>query len=80
MSAPDPHDPYELRARVLRLMAARIRQFAAELDMCAAAARATGGMRRFAAAMAAGEARDVAQHPDLAELNVQMDGYYGGPA
>lgn len=74
MSAPDP---YEIRAHLHRIMAGRLRVAAAQQDMAASAALATRSMRRLADAMRAGDARDVAGHPDLAELDVQLDGYYG---
>lgn len=35
-------------------------------------------MGNFAAAWQLGINRDIALHPDLAELNVIMDGFYGG--
>jgi hypothetical protein len=34
-------------------------------------------MRRFAELLTEAEVREIAEHPDLAELNVQLDGYYG---
>ncbi|MFF0138531.1 hypothetical protein ACFYRN_19075 [Streptomyces sp. NPDC005227] len=74
----EPTDP-ALRARMLRLLAAAHRKRAAELDMAAAAAEAGGAMRRLADIITAGEARDIAEHPDLAELNVQLDGFYNEP-
>lgn len=76
----EPVDPYELRARKLRILAGLYRNKAAELDMAAEAVLASRSMRQFAEAWDAGIAQDVANHPDLAELNVQMDGFYGdGP-
>lgn len=73
-------DEYELQARRLRILAGLYRKKAAELDMAAEAALATRSMRRLVEAWDAGVAQDVAQHPDLAELNVQLDGFYGaGP-
>lgn len=73
-------DPDELRARLHRIMAARLRVAAAEQEMVAAAVMATKSMKHSADVWNAGVARDVAQHPDLAELNVQVDGFYeGGP-
>ena len=74
-------DPYELRAHIHRVMAARIRVFAAIHELAANCALAERSVRHFADAWNAGVAREVADHPDLAELNVQMDGFYGtGPA
>lgn len=73
-------DPYELRASLHRIMAGRLRLEAAKHDVAAKAALATRSMHQFVDAWNAGVARDVAEHPDLAELNVQMDGFYGtGP-
>jgi len=69
-------DQYELQAQRLRILAGLHRGRAAELDMAAEAALATRSMRCFADAWNAGIAQDVAQHPDLAELNVQLDGFY----
>lgn len=73
----DPVDPYELRARQLRILAGLHRKRAAELDMAAAAGLAARSFRRFAELLTEAEVRDIAEHPDLAELNVQLDGYYG---
>lgn len=70
-------DEYELQARRLRILAGLYRKKAAELDMAAEAALAARSMQRFTEAWDAGIAQDVAQHPDLAELNVQLDGFYG---
>jgi len=42
-----------------------------------AAKEASKAVQGFADAWQAGIDSDVAQHPDLAELNVQMDGFYG---
>lgn len=72
-------DEYELHARRLRLLAAYYRAKAAELDMAAQAALAARSLRQFAEAWDKGVAQDIAEHPDLAELNVQLDGYYAGP-
>jgi len=72
-------DPYELRARLHRIAAGRLRVAAAEQDMAAAAVMATKSMKEFADTWNAGVARDVAEHPDLAELNAQLDGFYEGP-
>lgn len=73
-------DPYELEAHRLRILAGLYRKKAAELDMAAQAALATRSMRKFTEAWDAGIAQDFAQHPDLTELNVQLDGYYGDDA
>jgi len=70
-------DEYEIRARLHRINAGRLRLLAAHQDVYANVAVMTGAVQRLAAAMTAGDARDVAAHPDLAELNVQMDSFYG---
>lgn len=76
----EPADAYELRARLHRIAAERLRVAAAEQDMAAAAVMATKAMKDFTNVWNAGIARDVAEHPDLAELNVQMDSFYSaGP-
>jgi hypothetical protein len=62
---------YRIRANAHRVAAARD-------DLDAAAIEAAASMRRLGEAYAAAEAREVAEHPDLAELNVQLDGFYGG--
>ncbi|MFE2311655.1 hypothetical protein ACFXC8_00390 [Streptomyces sp. NPDC059441] len=73
-------DPYELQARRLRILAALHRQRAAELDMAATAVLTTRSMNQFVDLLTEAEAKDVAEHPDLAELNAQLDGFYGaGP-
>ncbi|ELP67707.1 hypothetical protein STRTUCAR8_08579 [Streptomyces turgidiscabies Car8] len=73
-------DRYELRARQLRILAGLHRKRAAELDTAAEAALATRSMRRFAELLTESEMRELAEHPDLAELNVQLEGFYGaGP-
>lgn len=72
-------DEYELQAQRLRILAGLYRKRAAELDMDAEAALAARSMRKFAEAWNAGVAQDIAQHPDLAELNVRLDGFYEDP-
>ncbi|MBL1107364.1 hypothetical protein JK361_22620 [Streptomyces sp. 5-8] len=72
----DSIDPHELRARLHRIAAGRLRVAAAQQDMVAALVMTTKAMRDFASTFNAGIARDVAEHPDLAELNVQMDAFY----
>lgn len=72
-------DPYELRAAMHRVIAARLRAEAATHDMAARAVLATRSMDRFIEVMAAADAADVGAHPDLAELNAQMKGWYEEP-
>ncbi|WP_329308299.1 hypothetical protein [Streptomyces microflavus] len=69
-------DP-ELQARMHRIMAARFRAAAAEQEMCAVMVTTAASMRELGRLMAEAEAHEVATHPDLVELNVQLDGYYG---
>lgn len=45
-----------------------------------AAATAGPALQKMAEAWDGACAQEVAEHPDLAELNVQLDGYYDGPA
>lgn len=78
MSTPGGMSPDEFRARMLRIMAGRARVTAAQLDLAASIVDLSTSMRSFNEAFAAREARDVAEHPDLAQLDVQLDGYYGG--
>lgn len=75
------------RAAVERCLAGARECEVARLRLSMAASDAAGALRDFSAAWAAGdaalsldEAEQVAQHPDLAELNVMLDGYYGEPA
>ena len=60
----------------LRAMAMQAEMEAAKLRFAAAAVRAGAAMRAFAEAYQDGFDTEVAQHPDLAELNVQMDSFY----
>lgn len=70
-------DPYELKARQLRILAKLHRQRAAELEMAAEAVMAGRSVQRLTELLTEAEARDVAEHPDLAELNAQLEGFYG---
>lgn len=70
-------DRYELRARQLRILAGLHRKRADELDRAAEAGLATRSMRRLAELLTEAEVRQLAGHPDLAELNLQLDGFYG---
>lgn len=67
----------EIKAAILRHMADRHRAIAAAFDTAAAYVKATASAQAFTEAFRRSEAREIAEHPDLAELNVQMDGYYG---
>lgn len=72
---PDERD--EFWARMYRFRASMLRALTARDEMMATTIDAATSMRHFAEAMRASEAKEVAEHPDLAELNLQLDGYYG---
>ncbi|QFG13333.1 hypothetical protein SEA_GILGAMESH_141 [Streptomyces phage Gilgamesh] len=58
--------------------AAAAHRVAAQRHMLMATMVETGAaFRELHDTMTAGDARDVATHPDLAEWNVQMDAFYG---
>ncbi|MFJ9234138.1 hypothetical protein ACIRJ3_04025 [Streptomyces anulatus] len=65
--------------RAARLRAAWYRYKASVVDVEASAIRMTDAMRRFADAVQSGTDREIAEHPDLAEINVMLDGYYENP-
>ncbi|MFI2081393.1 hypothetical protein [Streptomyces rubiginosohelvolus] len=67
----------ERRAQMHRFMATQYRIAAAKEDLCAALATTSATLMELGRAMAEAEAYEVAHHPDLAELNVQLDGFYG---
>ncbi|MYV56524.1 hypothetical protein [Streptomyces sp. SID3212] len=66
--------------RAARLRASYYRYLAARSDVEAATARMSVSMRRFAEAIQRGNDQEIAQHPDLAEVNVILDAYYDPPA
>jgi len=67
----------EFWARMYRFRASTLRALAARDEMFAKVIEAGTAARKFAEAWVDSEAREVAEHPDLAELNVQLDGFYG---
>lgn len=69
-------DEAEIRATILKHMADRYRAYAAVFDTAAACAKATASAQRLTEAFQRSEAREMAEHPDLAELNVQLNGFY----
>jgi predicted short-subunit dehydrogenase-like oxidoreductase (DUF2520 family) len=69
-------DEAELLATALRLTALSARALAAAYDMAAAVTKATASAQRLAEAFVRSEAREIAGHPELAELNAQMNGFY----
>lgn len=66
----------ELQPRLLRLLAMMHEAKAKERRLKADTAEAAESIRKLADSMQEGFDRDVASHPDLAELNVQMDAFY----
>ena len=64
------------RAAMLRVAAGRLDVEAARLRMAASATLAAEAMRGFGEAVAVAESREVAEHPDLAELNIMCDALY----
>ncbi|MEU8920318.1 hypothetical protein AB0D10_05180 [Kitasatospora sp. NPDC048545] len=73
-----PGEREEFWIRAYRLRAAAHRGAAARDELNATSLEAARAMKALTAAMVDGDTRDVAAHPDLAELDVQLDGYYGG--
>lgn len=69
------HD--DLAYRAARIRAAYFRYQAQVAEVEASVIKAGAAMKRLAKAIQVGTDRDVAEHPDLAELNVQLDGFYG---
>lgn len=65
------------RAAMHSFKAAYLRYLAAREQLSAACARTTAGMQALTCAWLEAERREVQQHPDLAELDVQLDGFYG---
>lgn len=72
-------DEINYRERAARLRAAFHRYMAAQADTEAATARLSEGLRRFAAAVQEASDQELVEHPDLAEVNVFLDGYYDPP-
>jgi hypothetical protein len=69
----------ERRVQALRVLAALWRGHAAQLDMAAAAVTTAAALRNLAAAVGQADAADIAAHPDLAYLDLQINGYYDNP-
>ncbi|MET7391644.1 hypothetical protein ACFYPT_41490 [Streptomyces sp. NPDC005529] len=74
-----PYEPDEIRARILRLLAAGHRKRAAELERAANAAMTAASSPSTTGVPTYCEAGEMTEHPDLAELNMQLDAYYDGP-
>ncbi|MGW6946209.1 hypothetical protein ACWGHD_04700 [Streptomyces xanthophaeus] len=67
----------EERAAMYRARAALHRASAARDELLATMTETAAVMQKFVAMVQAGFDAETATHPDLAELNVQLDGYYG---
>lgn len=67
----------EERAALHRMLAAQYRMDAITQDMLAAMETVGASFQRLADGLRAAEVSDVQNHPDLAELDAQLDGYYG---
>lgn len=65
------------RAAFLRVGAWRLEVTAARMRLEAEVLLVAEQMRMFAEAWLICESREVATHPDVAELNVFCDGFYG---
>jgi hypothetical protein len=66
----------EERAGLFRVMALLHRKHAAECEMTASAVMATAALRGLTESMKASERRELAEHPDLAYLDAQLNGFY----
>lgn len=69
-------DAERIRQGLFRMRAAAYRAEAAKCELAAVAVGAAAALRGFVETFQAAVDRDVAEHPDLAELNVTMDGFY----
>jgi len=67
----------ETRAALLRFTASLHDRTAAELRLAASAVIASESMTRLAEVMQSASDAELATHPDMAELNVRLDGFYG---
>ncbi|MET9953524.1 hypothetical protein ABZ135_18505 [Streptomyces sp. NPDC006339] len=72
-------DDHEFAARAARIRAAYHRLMAQTNDVAASAHRFSAALERLGQAVQAGTDREIAEHPDLAELNVVLDNYYDKP-
>lgn len=68
--------PENLEAALGRLFALSVEKMLAEQEFMIAATGAAVAMNDFIAVFQSGVDSDVATHPDLAELNVMLDGFY----
>ncbi|WP_329022539.1 MULTISPECIES: hypothetical protein [Streptomyces] len=70
-------DDANLNAQIHRTRAAAHRMAASAHDLSATAIAMAASMKKVVDIQTAAEAQQVAAHPDLAELNVRLDGFYG---
>lgn len=70
-------DDYERRAAMHRAEAMKHRLIAGMHEAGVAMADLAKALHEANARVDASVAEEVATHPDLAELNVQLDGFYG---
>lgn len=68
----------DIRPRLIRVLAHMHEAKAAELRMEAAMIGTAAKFRAFTDAYQSGFDDELASHPDLAEVNVMLDGYYAG--
>lgn len=68
---------YEGRVAVMRFAAAMLNAAAAQLRLSAATVEATESVRSLTMALQAGYDEVIVQHPELMELDVMLDGFYG---
>lgn len=68
--------PAEIEEARLRLLALGARMNAAKLELAAQMVRTGAAMRAFMEAFQDGLDQELADHPDIAELNVQFDARY----
>ena len=73
----DGMDDYERRAAMHQAEAIKHRLAASIHEAGVAMARLAKALHDTNAHIEASVAEEVATHPDLAELNVQLDGFYG---
>ncbi|WP_405490433.1 hypothetical protein [Nocardia sp. NBC_00511] len=62
---------------LLRLQAQLLEMHAAALRLKASAIEFNASCKSLYDAFQSGVDRNMAEHPDMAELNVMLDGYYG---
>jgi hypothetical protein len=69
-------DPARRRELSLRLRALMHRRTAAHLELAAAMTRTTAAFRGLAEVLERTPVEHVTEHPDLAELDLRLDGFY----